>query len=357
MFVVNGKILSKKENPELFKWYQEKIDIIKDDERQYFVFSSTKVAQYEMDDSGRKRKIKKYKSIPSTSTFINEKFKESQTWTFVPSANSIRNENGMISVINQKPFMIGPQYILNKDDDADIIFFLLYVSQSLKNKHIYEVDRRRESKEKAKKATVAAEAQFLLYHETSPISPESIGSDDAIRQIAMSFGLPGVIDKHIDEVRNELWDKILVKEGTRDKGEFGFEGFIKATKRMQDTSKRAIILTAVEHGFLYYKDFRWYIQVKGTAERELCNVPSGHEPKKNEYLIAYILENKEFYDLIKESVNNPAKFKIQELDVKPSRMDLIGEAVKLGWERKEAVKKTNVELTEIIENNMQPAGE
>ena len=355
MFVVNGKMLSLKEQPELFKWYEKLANKIKDYENEHFVFSSTKIATYEEDDHGRKRKIKKFKSIPASSTIYNKEFNESQTWNYVTSANSVRNENGMLTIVNQKPFAIGPRYLLHKENDVEIIFFLLHISEAVKNKHIFEIDKRKESKEKAAKSRIAAEAQYLLYHESSPVSPEVTGSEEAIRQIAMSFGILGVVDKHLDEVRNDLWDKVLGKEKTRDKGAFGFDGLIKAVNKIKDSAKRAVILTAVEHGFLYYENFQWFIQIKGSATRELCNVPANDEKQKNEYLIDYVLGNPEYFDLIKAAVSKPEKMKVKEDTGKLEREELIEEAARLGWDKQSLYKKKSVELQEIVKNTIQPA--
>lgn len=357
MFVVNGKMLSKKEQPELFAWYQEKLDEIRKLPGDYVVFTSSRIASYEVDDHGRKRKIKRYKAVPPSSTILNEKFSESQTWNYVASANSVRNENGMLSIINQYPFAIGSRYNLHKKNDIEIIFFLLYISEAVKNKHIFLVDKHKDNIEKAEKSKVAAEAQYLLYHETSPIAPETVGSEDPLRQIAMSFGVLGVADKHLSEVRNNLWDKIMEKENGRDKGVFGFEGFIKAVSKVKDSAKRAVILTAVEMGFLYYEDLKWHLQIKGVETRELCNVPPNDEGEKKEHLIAYVLKNPEYFDLIKSAVNEPEKSKIREDTEKMGREQLIGEAARLGWERKDLYKKKTKELEEIVTNVIQPLEE
>ena len=354
MFVVNGKMLSKKEQPELFAWYQKKLDEIRKYPSDYYIFSSSKTSQYEVDDHGRKRKIKRYKAIPPSSTIFNDEFSESQTWNYVVSANSVRNENGMLSIVNQHPFAIGARYNLHKENDIEIVFFLVYISEAVKNKHIFIIDKHRDNIEQAERSKIAAEAQFLLYHDTSPISPESVGSEDAIRQIAMSFGVLGVIDKHLAEVRNSLWDRIMDKEKTRDKGLFGFEGFLNAVSKIKDSAKRAVILTAVELGFLYYEDLKWHLQIKGVETRELCNVPPNDEGEKKEYLIDYVLKNIEYFNLISTAVREPEKSKIRDDTDKLEREQLIDEAARLGWERTVLYKKKTKELEEIVANVIQP---
>lgn len=354
MFIVNGKILSQKEQPKLFKWYQEKCDIIQDVKKKQYIFTAQMTPTYETDDHGRKRKLHRFKSVPSISTIHNEEFKESQTWQYVPSANSIRNDNGMLSVVNPRPFVIGTTYSLNKVNDVDIIFFLLYISEALKNKHVFELDKDKLNKEKAKKSEIAAEAQYILYHSLSPISPESTGAENAIRQIAMSFGVSGVKDKDLSEVRNDLWDIVIKNDKLGAKKDFGLEGLIKSADKIKNSSKRAYILTAIEHGMIYYEDFKWYLRIKGSTTRELCHVAAHNEKEKNEYLIDYVLSNHEFYDLISAAVRNPNASMVNEISDEVQRGELIEMAANMGWDKIELRKKKNVELKEIIRHELQP---
>lgn len=356
MFIVNGKILSEKEQPELFKWYREKCNLIQDTKKMHYMFNSQMKPTFEEDDHGRKRKIKRLKSVPSTSTIYNDKFMESQTWQYVPSANSIRNDNGMLSVVNPRPFVIGNSMNYHKVDDIDIIFFLLYISEALKHKHIFEYDKDRDNKQRAEKSEIAAEAQYLIFHRLSPASPENTGSEDALRQIAMSFGIVGVKDMDLPEIRNKLWDEVM-KNDRLNKKDFGFDGLIKAVNKVKDSAKRAIVQTAIELGFLYYSEYKWYLDIKGSKTTSLCNVPVHDQKNKNEYVIEYILKNIEFLDLVRAAVQKPDENKVNEVSDNTEREELIEQAAGFGWDRNVLYKKKNKELIEIVKNELQPASE
>lgn len=352
MFIVNGEILSQKKTPELFNWYESQVAAINENiDGEYVIFSAFKKPRFEIDDSGRKRRVQRYKSVPSTSTLNHDEF-GSLTWTFVPGANSVKNENGMVIPVNPKPFYIGSDQAYHKVKDKDIIFFLLKISEALKNGKIHHVDRKRDNIAKADASALAAEAQYLLYHKSSPISPATTGSENSIRQIAISFGVSNVDQLHIAEVRNELWEVILRKEKTRDKALFGYLGFINEAMKIKNASKRAVILTAIEIGLIKYDEFKWYLCVKGAFDQPICSVPQNQVRDSKEILIKYILDNPEYLNLLTQSKppEEFKKFNVGDLN----RSELIDECAKKGWERNKLYKMKSEKLKYIIENDIQP---
>lgn len=356
MFIVNEEILSKKNTPELYSWYEKQVKEIQDAAiGNYVVFSSFKKPHWETDENGRRRKIERYKSIPPTST-IDVPNIGTVTWTYIPGTNSVKYENGAAVPVNLKPFYIGQDHVYHKVNDRDIIFFLLKCSEALKNKKLFHVDYRKNSIEEAEASALASEAQMVVFHADSPISVELSGSEDALRQIAISFGVTGVDSLHIAEVRNELWKIIQYRENTKDKGVFGYKGVIDAAGKVKNAGKRAVILTGIEKGILRYEDLKWYLHVKGSFDKPICSVQANDVINAKEVVIKYVLENTEYLDLITEAIKSPEEKLVKEepLEEKPERSDLIDGCMRLGWKKGDLYKMKSAKLQEIIANEIKP---
>jgi hypothetical protein len=354
MFIVNGEILSRKQTPDLFKWYEKQVKEINESvDGDYVVFSAFKKPRFETDDSGRRKRVQRYKSVPPISTINIEEF-GNLTWIYVPGTNSVKNENGMMVPLNPKPFYIGNDQSYHKVNDKDIIFFLMKISEATKNGKIFHVDRKRNSILEANASAIAAEAQYLLYHNSSPISPENTGNEDSIRDIAISFGVSNVDDLHIAEVRNELWKLILLKEKTRDKSTYGYMGFIEAANKIKDSSKRAVIFSSIEKNMLKFNESerKWYLSIDGAFDKFLCAVPANKFKYSKEVLIEYILNNPEFLDLLKSSMDKKKVKRVSAGNLE--RSELIDECARNGWDRNKLYKMKDEKLKQIIDNNIQP---
>lgn len=362
MFIVNGEILSKTKTPELYKWYDEKISTIKSLEKDTFIFSAHKRPHYETDDSGRKRLIRQFKALPSSSTIWNEEMKEHQTWIFAPSVNSITNLDGISVVKNKRPIVIGGTTLFSKKHDIDIIFFLRYISEGVKNGKAFEVDIENDNIEEAKKNKMAAKAQYLLYDDDSPIHPNNFGSEKAIRDLGIAWGVVDAMKIHVDEVRNKLWEKILKAEKTRDFSRRGFSAFIDKVNDTKEAAKRALILRAINLGVLTYEDGSWSLQAENTTTN-ICSVSPQMEGEKEEVVIGYILENIHYLSLVEKSVETASekqkeKPKQAKTDtVSFDRIKAIDQCIEeLGWKKGDLWKKKNEEIENILKNQIKPVG-
>ena len=358
MFVVNGEILSKVKSPKpLYDWYQKKLNEVLNEDVNNFIFSCQKHPYYETDDSGRKRITRQYQSVPSSSTFWNEEMGESQSWVYAPSANAINTSDGVAVVKNKRPIIIGNSTLMDKKDDKEIIFFLLNISNNYRTGKIVRIDPRSENEEEAKKNALSAKAQYLIYAEDSPIHPDVFGTEKALRQLALSWGVVNALDMHIDEVRNKLWDSILKAEKTRDHAKRGFTPFINEVNKQKDSAKRANIITAINDGYLVYGDDGWTLEVEGTKSN-ICSVPPQMVGEKEDVVIEYILENPEYLALIASAVKKSEEKK--ENDKEPvnkpfDRTQGIKDAIELGWEKTDVYKMKNEKIKEIVNGQIKPA--
>ncbi len=358
MFIVNGEILSKTKSPKpLYDWYKSRIDEVLKDEVKSFIFSSQRHPYYETDDSGRKRLTRQYKSIPASATFWNNELDENQTWIYAPSANSISITDGTATVKTKRPIIIGNSTLMDRDDDREIIFFLLNVSNAYRNGKVVRVDPRSENMEEAKKNALSAKAQYLVYAEDSPIHPSVFGSEKALRQIALSWGVVNALDLHVDEVRNKLWESILKAEKTRDHSKKGFEPFINEVNRQKDSAKRANIITAINKGYLVYGDDGWTLEVEGTKSN-ICSVPPQMVGEKEDVVIEYILENPEYLALIASAVKKDEEKKAETKKPASAPFDRtkgIEEAIKLGWSKGNVYTMKNEKIQKIVNDQIKPA--
>lgn len=355
MFIVNGEILSKTKTPDVYKWYKERIDEIMSSPDDIYRFSGYRSPHYETDDSGRKRLTRQYKAVPSTST-IEGLNNETQTWTYVQSANAVKTEGGISVVEKKRPIIIGNSTIFDKRHDVEIIFFLLNISRSFRRGSIVRIDERSENIEEAKLNAVSAKAQYLLYSDESPIHQDVFGSDKAIRQLALSWGVVDALKLHLDEVRNKLWDRILKFQKTKDRSKFGFKPFIEQVNNVKDSAKRANILSAINEGILLYEDTKWSM-VSNNVTTSVCSVPPEMIGEKEEVVVGYLLDNPEYLILIDGELQKKAEEKkAPKANVQKkafNRVDGINQAHdELGWPKAELYKMKNSKIEEIVNENI-----
>jgi hypothetical protein len=367
MFIVNNEILTKQGNPELWDWYQKKINEIKKTEKKSFTFSSFKFHRFEKDENGRKIRMRRYKTVPTNSTFENNDLGETQTWIYVPSANSIRNENGLIRILNPKPFFISESQIYSVDKDIEIIFFLMHISEALKTGKIFLIDTEAENIKKANEAAVAAEAQYLIFSSQSPINEEKLGTDKVYRQLAIAYGITNSSQLHIAELKNKLWNTLLDLNKKRSHSKASYEQFVKDCYNHTDGEFRSSILLAVERGIITYSDNAWWIKIRGEYSELIVRVPQNEEAHKKDILINWLVKNREYLPIINEALDNSVKRIIDinseiEKD-KPGKNDdlkemkrneLISILAVRGYAFKDLMKFKNKDLIEMIEKNLRP---
>lgn len=361
MFVINNEILSKQNLPEHWAWFQKKVKALKQDKR-YYTISAFKNHRYEKDDSGRKIRMKRYKLIPTSSTFENKEMGETQTWIYVPSANSIRNENGVIRILSPKPFMVSEATVYDVEKDAEIIFFLLFVSESIKNKKIFLIDYEAENIKKANESAIASEAQYLIFNSQSPIHESNLGTDEVYRQLGIAYGIPSAEAMHLAELKNKLWSMLLSLNNGSKHPKVNYENFIKDCYNSTDTEYRSTILLAVERKVIYFDRGGWWIKVRGEYDELIVRVPTNDVTNRNDILTNYLMQHREYMAVVREAIDNssnrllPVEQKLPTVQLKKtSRKDMMSELQEWGWNYKELMGKKNPELIQMIKDNRRPS--
>jgi hypothetical protein len=369
MFVVNNLVLNKKnfpdpetskEGPGLYSWYQKKLKEIKDSEDEWFTISSMMKTKYFKTDTGRKLKVQRFKSIPMISTFGNTDFGgESQTWAYAQSASSVKTNNGITEVVGVKQKVIGPEEKFHKIRDVELIFFLIHCSNSMRNRHIALKDEREENKTTANKNAIAAESMNLIYSDTSPISEKVTGSNNYLKQLAVSFGVVNVKNSYTTEIQNQLWNVVqnCEKDASR-RGQYGFNALIKAVENMANISKRAIVLKSIDDGFLKFEEetLQWELHVAGMDPQELIHVDPAELHRSRDVITDYIISKANYLDILTGATKSPLDHVVGEkYDRSSSREEMINIAKDLGW--KQAHIKKQDELVEIANYRKKPPEE
>lgn len=363
MFIVNNQVLSKQELPELWNWYTKKINLIKEGEKKYYVFSAYKNFRYEKDEYGKKRRVRRFKTIPSISTINNNDLGETQTWTYTPSASSIRNENGFLKIINRRPFLISENQIYSAKDDFEIIFFLLYISEALKNKKIFIIDQELENIEKAKESAIASEAQYLIFSPQSAINEDILGTDDVYRQLGLAYGVKDSNNLHLAELKNKLWNNLVNLNKGKRHIRLSYEQFIKDCYNNTDSEMKSTILLAIERDVIHFKNDSWWIRIRGEYDELLCHVPTNEKSNRTDILVNYLINHREYNTIIQEALDNRTKRLLkegyqegnEESKKELDRKEMIGILLKQGFKPDEIFKKSKDELRVMIEKNKKPA--
>lgn len=364
MFIVNNTILSKQEMPEVWDWYSKKINKIKNGEKKHYTFSSFKKFRYEKDEMGKMRRMRRFKTVPSLSTIDNNDLGETQTWIYVPSANAIRNENGILRVLNQKPFMISESQIYSANQDAEIIFYLTTISEAVSNKKIFLIDQEAENIEKANEAAIAAEAQYLIFSPQSPISEEQLGTDEIFRQLGIAYGVQNSYTLHLAELKNKLWNNLLVFNKGKKHLKNSYKQFIKDCYNSTDSEFKSSILLAVERGIINFKNDGWWIKIRGEYDELIVRVPPNETANKKDILVSYLTQHKEYMAIINEAIENTVgrivkaeqeeKGHTDDID-KMLRPQMIKVLSKVGFKPHDIFKKGTEEMREMIKQNKRPA--
>lgn len=360
MFVVNNQILSKQELPETWEWYNKKINELKNSGRSNYIFSGFKFQRFETDETGKKVRMFRFKSIPSFSTFENKELGETQTWIYVPSANNIRNENGILRILNQRPFQIGKNETFSIHKDIEIIFFLTYISQATHSKIIWLVDEEADSIKKANDSAIAAEAQYLIFSPQSPINEEQLGTDEVYRQLAISYGVSGVSNLHIAELKNKLWNNLVNLNKTKRNSKLSYDQFIKDCYNSTDNEMRSSVLLAIERGVVYFARGAWWVKIRGEYDEIIVRVSSNEDKIKKDILINYLNQHRDYLTIITEALDNTTKRLITEIpdDLedhvndpdKMKRSQMMSVLIKAGFDNKEVFKWKTSEMREKIKD-------
>ncbi len=199
-------------------------------------------------------------------------------------------------------------YLTVKEDQPDLFMFLLKNSRRALNKNLdpskkaifYLEDRKTEATERASKKKQLAAVNNLIWGE------EGL-SDDVIRQVSKTYGIPNVDAQGIDQVKESLEKKVQGNPSL----------FLEKKQLGPDMEIRALIQDACDQNIIVYKATQdaasWNIIGHDGKEIRLCLVRPGEN--KNDRLVTYLREvdQSDSISLIEELVAERKKVNKKEL--------------------------------------------
>lgn len=361
MFLINGEPLHEKTHPEEYKWMQKKFSEIRKKGKDYYNFAVFSKRATILREDGRRIPQKERRRLVSMTGFTSEVSGIHQTWSYSASMSALKPDGSGNYVLKRGTMAMEYDTTFSVDKDIELIFFFLYLSS---NKNVRLVDY--EAKSKAEAATIAlrSKAESLVYSIDSPIHPENIGSEQPLRNMALSWSVNDALTLDIYSAMRELWNKIQQGQERYNKTHRGYAEFIEEAFNYGDTGRRATIILGIEKGILTYDANIWKLTTSGGAEQFLCGVPIQDVENKDEYVLNYILNNTYVYDALEASLKEPTVSEKPEIknttkvEAKTlKRHELLNKAKDLGWvgtHYKEIMKMNKDQLENLIRDQRKP---
>lgn len=353
MFLVNGEILSKKEHPEEYGWMQRKLTEIRKEGKKTLVFKAFSKSTMQTDESGKKRKSPRARVISAETTFPfsptdSDDDAVFQTWSYFPHQNALKNDAGVRSLRNKGMRLYQSNvYSLDRKDDIEQVFYLRYISQ---NRFVTEVDDERDNRIKAEKIMNETEAKNLVYSNKSPIHPDVIGTEDAVRNIASTWGIAGIDGLSFSEIQNQLWDRIELSQYRYGQTKRGYKEFVEEALKMGDGSKRTTVILGIQKGVLKCEDDFWYLTTKGGAKQPLKAVLGGKH-QQDEEIMRFLLNDDIAFEMVELAVQNGDNTVITEALKDRTIQDLRKQAIgELGYPPIVINKKSKKDVQDIIDS-------
>ena len=217
--------------------------------------------------------------VPYEAKDYDEEF-GSQHWRYCETAR----KKGKDGDIKYSPlgFNFKRSLAVDKRKQPDLLFFMFELSHRVKQSAIICEDKGKEAKKLIAKDSKYTSVKYMIYDDSSPISPESVGSEDLLRMIGSAWGVSKAHDtrKTIDEVRVELLGLVEQSEKNMAKTGRGYDIFMSEIKSKDRLTLRANIQRAVDDKLIKYdmNDFTWKYVSNGhpivVISSKFFNVPS-----------------------------------------------------------------------------------
>lgn len=353
MFIINGEPLNPKTHPQQYAWMQSKFEELRKSGKKMWTYSAFQRRAKIMREDGRlvpQKTRKRIVSLVGSTSDATEGIPE--TWAYATGFNALKADSVGGYTLNRStmPLDFDTKFDVTKSNDIELVFFFEYLS---KNRNIRKIDYEAQAKNNAEKAALRSKAESLVYSNDSPLHPDSIGSDQPLKTIALSWGVTNAMNLDMYSIMTELWNKVQTNQNNYRTTKRGFKEFIDEVGNYGDSSKRATITLAIEKGTLRYDGGLWKLVTAGGVEQPLCAVPKQDEVQKDEYVMEYLLNTPKWFEVIEASLNKSQGNPIE--GVKLGRFDLIKVAKsELGWSHQSLTKKSNKELEEILAEKKEP---
>jgi len=362
MFIVNGEILHKKTHEKEWEWMQKKFEEIRNSGKKTYTFSAFRKRAMFLREDGRMIPQQQRTRLVSVTGFTNEPTDLYQTWVYATSMNALESDGSDGYKVKRGTMRLEFDTTFSVEKDIELIFFFLHISG---NRHVKFVDHDANRKKRISETALEVKASNLIYNDESPIHPTQAGTEDKIRNVALAWGVKDALKQDILYVMDELWTKVKSSEKNRRLTKKGYKEFIDDVRQYSDVEQRSLIVTAINKGYLIYKNFVWLLKTSGGSETILCGVPRADEKNKEEYVIQYVLGSPIVFTAVETALKEPIVEEIEKEkpDVEPKRLkryELLSEAKKLGWTGKlykEISTMNREELQELVDEGRVPEKE
>jgi hypothetical protein len=198
-------------------------------------------------------------------------------------------------------------WILDKNKDHELIFFLMNVSSFVKNGKIYYYDKQLEAQKDLQQEVGELDVRFMILSEKSPISFSSTGNEDTLRMLSASWGIANAHDREelsLEEIKLKLWSAVQSSQKDYQGTKRGFNEFMKEVESTKLSEVRANTQRAIDEGIVLYDDqnFAWRFATSNTL---LMQVPASVASDPRKALMEFLVMNHKAAQVVKMALENP----------------------------------------------------
>lgn len=174
-----------------------------------------------------------------------------------------------------------------KEEDIELLWFLLQHSSAMKGKYVYIEDLEAEAKEEIKEMATDAYIAYMLTDKRSPI----FSNETLIKQVAEIFGVRDVDKKGINQLRLELYDCVLEGEQMGDR----FANYDKFEEMTSGSIRRKAAFNArrsINDGIVGYKDRAWWLKEGREFTEKLLPLSSDEVQDRDEAFVDAVVNDR-----------------------------------------------------------------
>lgn len=353
MFIVNGEPLHETTHPTEFKWMNKKIAELRAQKKKEYSFSAFNKRTKVLREDGRWIPQKNKKRIVTMIGSTEEATGVHQTWAYASGMGALKDDGSNRYKLKRLTRAMDHDTRFSIEKDYELIFFFEYLSN---NRHIKKIDHELNNRLDAEKIALRSKAESLIYSTDSPIHPENVNSDKALKNIALSWGIGNALSMDVYLLMRELWNKVQSSQAQINHTGRGFKQFIEDVSKYGNSDKRATVTLAIKEGVLHYDSRLWKLISDG-EEQFLCGVPTQDEAHKEQYIMDYVLNHDRVYLAVESLLEKPIR-EINKKDTVVERGLMLKKAKEeLGWsgEHYRTVSKMKMpELEKLIADGRRP---
>lgn len=269
-----------------------------------YVFKTRKSRQTLIDSNGRERRdMKRGLTIPLVS-YSDGEFGADEWW-YVKNPRSVKVEDGAYvekTTGYKKNKTMYETMVLQSNTDADLIYYLLNCSLTVRSGKVFEYDMQSIAKQENEDNKNFALAMSLIFQDDSPLS-----NDSKLKQMASAWGVTGVETLDNAQIKSKLWSNVQSTHAST-KGKRGYAAFIEECNDETEVEARSMSGALIQRELIQYnKKYHIYeIKAKGGYTQRLCNLPpeTNSDSAKFEYLVNFLKGDKYMLGIVREVYEN-----------------------------------------------------